>query len=445
MNDIVLAADGLTKRFELDRSFAGLMRMAFLPERHNRVSSLVAVDNVSLRLCRGQTIGVMGHNGAGKSTLLKIIAGILKPTQGTLRITGRVSSLLELGSAIDEEASGYDNIYHYGAVVGLTRKKIDELKDGIIHFSGISEHIHRPVKQYSSGMKARLAFAIATSSSPDILLVDEILSVGDAAFSVRSAARMRELISKGSAAIIVTHSVSMMAQLCDQVIWMDHGQMVAFGPPADLITAYSATMILPEPERSRRVRELISEYRGSGDVNKSYSPPGDMAEEAVKEIVPLEEKWTVVIEDGLASFQDITIVQDGQRDMSALRVGEPYTLQMEFDIKETRQDFSLGLSVHSRLGDVVGGQIIQLRDLLGSQLKPGQYRATAHFICPLNTGQYSLSCDLRSDERQSIHHVIKHAASFSAVAETNVARIGYVDFGFDWSVTEASAKALPEA
>ena len=202
------------------------------------VNEFMAVDGVSFELESGDMLGIIGTNGAGKSTLLKAVAGIMEPTHGKITANGEVAALLELGSGFDGDLTVKENAYLRGAMLGYTKEFMDETYDQIIDFAELREFEDRPFKQLSSGMKSRLAFSIASLVKPDILILDEVLSVGDGAFQEKSAKKMREIISQGATTILVSHSLSQIRELCNKVLWLDHGKQVAFGETQEICDVY---------------------------------------------------------------------------------------------------------------------------------------------------------------------------------------------------------------
>ncbi|MBO4939191.1 MAG: ABC transporter ATP-binding protein [Oscillospiraceae bacterium] len=198
-----------------------------------------ALKNVSFRVEKGEVIGLIGHNGAGKSTILKVISGILKPTEGTVRLGANVVPLLELGSGFDLDMTGRENVFLNGAILGYSEEYLKSKYDEIVEFAGIGQFIDIPLRNYSSGMITRLAFSIATVVRPDILIVDEVLAVGDAEFQEKSYLRMRDLMSGGTTVLFVSHNLSQIRQMCNKVLWMDHGEMKMFGPTDIVCDAYA--------------------------------------------------------------------------------------------------------------------------------------------------------------------------------------------------------------
>ena len=203
-----------------------------------KVETFYAVRDLSITVPRGEILGIIGHNGAGKSTLLKLLSGIIRPTRGTVQIFGRIAPMLELGSGFDVELSGRENVMLNGAILGYSESFLKRMYDEIVDYSELGEFIHMPLKTYSSGMVARLAFAVATVVSPDILIVDEILSVGDERFQRKSHQRMMELMSGGATVLFVSHDIEQIRSMSHRVLWMDHGQMKMLGNADEVCTAY---------------------------------------------------------------------------------------------------------------------------------------------------------------------------------------------------------------
>lgn len=197
-----------------------------------------ALQDVNFSIEKGEVLGLVGANGAGKSTMLKVISGILKPTKGTVTVHGNIVPMLELGSGFDMELTGRENVFLNGAILGYSEGFLKEKYQEIVDFSELGEFIEMPLRNYSSGMITRLAFSIATVVKPDILIVDEILSVGDAAFQKKSKNRMMELMSGGTTVLLVSHSAEQITEMCSRAIWLEKGKMKMIGPAADVCRAY---------------------------------------------------------------------------------------------------------------------------------------------------------------------------------------------------------------
>ena len=233
-----------------------------------------ALKDVSFSINKGDRVGILGLNGAGKSTLLKVIAGVFKPTEGTVEKHGKVAPLLELGAGFDKQYTGKENIYLYGAVLGYSKKFIDEKYDEIVEFSELGEFIDVPVKNYSSGMRSRLGFSIATVVSPKILILDEVLSVGDAKFRKKSEKKVMSMFDSGVTVLFVSHSLEQVKRLCDKAMILDHGKMIAFGPIDEvapkyqaMIDAYEAENPSPKKKKKKKtVKKVTKEQQASEEI-----------------------------------------------------------------------------------------------------------------------------------------------------------------------------------
>lgn len=212
-----------------------------------------ALKDVSFSLHEGERIGILGLNGAGKSTLLKVIAGVFKPTEGKVIRNGKIVPLLELGAGFDKNYTGRENIYLYGSVLGYSRSYMDAKYDQIVKFSGLGEFIDVPIKNYSSGMKSKLGFAIATIAEPEILILDEVLSVGDRKFRKKSERRILDMMENGTAVLFVSHSLAQVQRICNKAMILDHGQLVAFGDVDEIAELY--TQMTEEPDEAAGTKD----------------------------------------------------------------------------------------------------------------------------------------------------------------------------------------------
>lgn len=200
-----------------------------------------ALDGINLHIQPGEVCGIVGRNGAGKSTLLKVIAGVLTPTEGRVHINGNIAPMLELGAGFDQDLTARENIFLNGAILGYSKDFLEKRFDDIVAFSELEEFIEQPVRTFSSGMMMRLAFSVATLVEPEVLIVDEILSVGDGHFQKKSETRMRELMSGGTTVLMVSHALQQIRDLCNRVIWLDHGKVIMDGETQEVCDAYEKT------------------------------------------------------------------------------------------------------------------------------------------------------------------------------------------------------------
>ncbi len=244
---IDLKFDHVSKRYRIrqpDDSETQNSVMRKLRALRGRKTDFWAVRDVSFAVQRGEALGIIGHNGAGKSTILKLLSNITTPTSGEITINGRLAALIEVGSGFHPELSGRENIYLNGSILGMTRREITQKLDDIIEFAGVREFIDTPVKRYSSGMYVRLGFSIAAHLDPDILLLDEVLAVGDAAFQAKCLQRIKELEKRGTTIVFISHDLGAVERLCDRVLLMKRGQVVKSGPAAEIVAAYQSDATL---------------------------------------------------------------------------------------------------------------------------------------------------------------------------------------------------------
>ena len=233
----------MTLRYRLDRNRVGTVKEAAVRfvKRDHSYESILALDGVTFTVLPGEIFGVIGPNGAGKSTLMKIIARVLPPSSGRVIVRGSVAPMIELGAGFNPEFTARENVIIYGALLGRDPKFMRERVDVIVEWAGVADFVDIPVRTFSSGMKGRLAFSVATDIEPDILLVDEVLAVGDQAFRKKSEARMNELISGGASVVVVSHALGLVRRLCERVMWIDSGRVKMIGPAQEVVDAYEAS------------------------------------------------------------------------------------------------------------------------------------------------------------------------------------------------------------
>ena len=238
--EIQISVDNVSMEYIMDRN--GIKRIkeyvvSFI-KGNLKVDKFQSLNDVSFSVNKGEVFGVIGKNGAGKSTLLKVISGILKPSNGSVKVHGTIAPLLELGSGFDSDLTGYENIFLNGSILGYSKQFLEENYQKIVDFSGLGDFIYSPIRTYSSGMMMRLAFSIAAVIVPDVLIVDEILAVGDAAFQKKSKQRMKELMSGGTTVLFVSHDLEQIRTMCDRVVWLENGKVRALGEADEICSQY---------------------------------------------------------------------------------------------------------------------------------------------------------------------------------------------------------------
>lgn len=281
--DKKVVVDRVTKIYNIYDSPMDRLKESF--SRRCRHTEFYALRAVSFEVAKGEIVGIMGQNGAGKSTLLKIITGVLKPTSGEVRVAGRISSLLELGAGFNMEYSGIDNIYFYGTIMGLSRSEMSERVEDILSFAEIGDYINQPVKTYSSGMFARLAFSCAINVDPDVLIVDEILSVGDIRFQAKCFNKFKEFKRKGVTILYVGHDISTMRSFCDHCIWLNQGEIVDSGDPAHISAKYMKFMYMDgteEAEDFADAREPEADAPSAEETEAAAAPDEKQEQQAAK-------------------------------------------------------------------------------------------------------------------------------------------------------------------
>ncbi len=239
-NEIQISVDHVSVEYTMERNGIRSIKEYAVSLLKGQVQkdSFQALNDVTFSVKHGEVFGIVGKNGAGKSTLLKVISGILKPSQGSIQVNGIIAPLLELGSGFDQDLTGYENIFLNGAILGYSKAFLQENYQKIVDFSELGEFISAPIRTYSSGMMMRLAFSVAAVVVPDVLIVDEILAVGDASFQKKSKARMKELMSGGTTVLFVSHDLKQIQSMCDRAMWLEHGKVCAIGDAEEICQLY---------------------------------------------------------------------------------------------------------------------------------------------------------------------------------------------------------------
>lgn len=273
-NDVAISVENVTMSFILSKEKIDNLKeyIIKLLTRKLEYNKFYALKDINFQVKKGEHLAILGLNGAGKSTLLKTIVGVYKPTEGKVRKTGVIAPLLELGAGFDGNYSGKENIYLYGAILGYDRNYIESKIDEIIEFSELGDFINVPVKNYSSGMKARLGFSIATAVEPDILILDEVLSVGDAGFKKKSLAKVKSMFDKGVTVLFVSHSIEQVKAICDKAILLDHGEIIARGDVLDVVEIYEEKTKKPQakqPPKPKTAKEKTTPDSSKGSDKKA--------------------------------------------------------------------------------------------------------------------------------------------------------------------------------
>lgn len=394
-SDPAIIVRGVTKGFPVyAKPHHRLLQMAF-PGGTQWSREFRALTGVDLEISRGETVGIVGRNGSGKSTLLQIICGTLTPSAGEVEVRGRVAALLELGAGFNPEFTGRENVYLNGTVLGLTREQVEDRFEEMVAFADIGDFIDQPVKTYSSGMYVRLAFSVAIHVTPDILIVDEALSVGDEAFQRKCFARIDAIRDAGATVLFVSHSASTVVELCDRAILLDRGEVISSGTPRRVISQYQKLLYAPAEKVAQVRTGILQGDRAPGAADPQAMGGGD-GQEAVAGDLP-QAYW----EEGLRSESAIPYVEQGVtiidphmqtldgRKVNNLVPGEQYvyTYQVRFDRMSTAVRF--GMMVRTITGVEVGGSASHPEGEGVPFAEPGQTAIVRfRFRCLLAPGTY---------------------------------------------------------
>jgi lipopolysaccharide transport system ATP-binding protein len=420
-----------------------------LQPRQRRGHEFWALQNVSLEVTRGQTLGIVGRNGSGKSTLLQIIVGTLTPTSGTVRVNGRISALLELGSGFNPEFTGRQNVFFNGQLLGLNQREIEDRFDVIATFADIGEFIDRPVKTYSSGMFVRLAFAVATSVDPHVLVVDEALSVGDEAFQRKCFARIESIKSRGGTILFVSHSATAIVELCDRAVLLDRGELLISQKPKVVVDRYHKLIYAPS-DRYEAIREEIRLNREEERPRNSKAmsaqdlestPPIAMGEFYDPGFVP--QNTLSYISRGAKIF-DPKIVTSEDLQVNHLIGRKKYTYTYSVTFFKTVHKVRFGMLVKTVSGLELGGISCPGESQDIEFVEPGNtVTVRFRFQCCLNPGVYFLNAGVSGIVDGTFTYLARYIdiAMFRVQPNPEAFASGTVDLSIEPSLTVNSELA----
>jgi ABC-type polysaccharide/polyol phosphate transport system ATPase subunit len=326
---------------------SALLQRSILQDLQPR-ETFQALDDVSFVVPAGATVGVIGRNGSGKSTALKLVAGITKPTSGTVTVRGRVSALIELGAGFHPEISGRENVFINGIMLGLSKREIQKRFDEIVDFAELREFIDAPVKTYSSGMYMRLGFSVAIHVDPEILLVDEVLAVGDEGFTHKCLDKFGEFKQRGKTILLVTHSLGLVERFCDEAIWLDHGKKRGEGDPKRVVGAY-----ITDVERQEEQFLAASDQKAQDHAGRATQAPADL--QAPEDVADMSKatpgRWGL----GGVTLDDVTLMNDQNEPTQVFHTGEPVRLRFKVRAARPVEDFVFGIGLFNSEGVAVYG------------------------------------------------------------------------------------------
>lgn len=367
-----------------------------------------ALNGVSLKIAKGETVGIIGTNGSGKSTILKIITGVLNPTSGEVHVDGRISALLELGAGFNMEYNGIENVYLNGTMMGFSEKEIEEKLPSILEFADIGDYVYQPVKTYSSGMFVRLAFAVAINIEPEILIVDEALSVGDVFFQAKCYRKFEEFKEQGKTIVFVSHDLSSISKYCDRVFLLNQGNLLGEGKPKEMIDAYK--------------RVLVGQYEDAGE---------EKAEAEAENPSALE------YGNGQAQILEYYMTDDRGVRTCAIIKGSEFTIHMKVKFTEKIPAPIFAFSIKNVLGVEITGTNTMIEKAFLEGVEPGQVKEiTFTQKMSLQGGEYLLSLGVTGyrGETFEVYHRLYDILNISVVSDKNT--VGYYDMDSKVTVSE---------
>lgn len=430
MSDVAISVRNLTKTYKLYRHPVDRLKEALHPFKKSYHEDFNALNNVSFDIKRGETVGIIGRNGSGKSTLLKLITGVVTPTSGRAIVHGRVSAILELGSGFNGEMSGLDNIYLNNTINGIPASETKKRVQQIVDFAELGDFIYQPLKTYSSGMKARLAFAVAINVEPDILIVDEALSVGDAAFQRKCFAKMEQIREAGATILFVSHSEGSIVSLCSRAIWISNGEQIIDGDPKLVTGLYMKNANKKKVEKNIVHNECQQLKKTTKEKEDKIEIIKDTIEDSIKEYFDpkLKPKSSVYYDERGAKISDVKVTSLDGKEVNVLIQGKEYIYKYQVTPEYKIENVQFGFLIKAINGTPLGGCAYPSKDTYIEHLNE-QKIVKIHFMCDLNDGQYFLNAGVLAkidDKIEYAHRVLD--AYMIKVISTKKQTTGSVNF-----------------
>jgi lipopolysaccharide transport system ATP-binding protein len=446
-SDLAIKVDNVSKCYQIYDTPRARLKQFVLPRlrrsfglpSHPYFREFWALRDVAFEVKKGETVGIIGRNGSGKSTLLQMICGTLNPTSGSITANGRISALLELGSGFNPEFTGRENVYMNAAILGVGKEEIDARFDDITAFADIGDFIEQPVKAYSSGMMVRLAFAVAINVEPEILIVDEALSVGDELFQRKCFSRIEAIRAKGATVFFVSHSASQIVDLCDRAIMLDSGEIIASGEPKQIVSNYQKLLYAPAHLRDGFRKQLMaSSLNGS---SKDLTTGGDTATEQRE--VELDETFdpnfvpqsTIEFESRGARIGDLALLTADGRQVNSLKKQGRYSLRYEVNVDKFITNVRFGMLIKTGSGISLGGFLSAptVSDAIPF-VEPGtRYMVEYSFTCHLNPGVYFMNAGVFGSDGpdgEAVLHRKADAVVFRVLPVERNCSTEIIDFDF---------------
>lgn len=441
MQEKVIEIKDVTKTYKLYNKPSDRLRENFSITHKNYHRDHDALQGISLDVYKGECVGIIGTNGSGKSTLLKIVTGVVAPTSGTLEIKGKISALLELGAGFNQEYTGIENIYLNGTMVGFTKEEMDGKLQSIIDFADIGEFINQPVKTYSSGMFARLAFAVAINVDPDILIVDEALSVGDIFFQSKCYQKFMDLKEAGKTILFVSHDLGSIIKYCDRSFLIHHGKQIAVGKSSEIVDIYKKILVNQFDEKD--VEKLLNKENPEENDNKENSEHEDAADE-INETENLQTNeldgiWknqmlnnsnAVTYGNGVADIIDYAIIDEKGKLNFSISKGSNFSIRMKIQFYQDVKQPIFAYTLKDVKGTEITGTNTMLEKQTIDQVKAGEI-VTVNFdqnMC-LQSGNYllALGCTGFENGNFTVYSRLYDVCNLQVVSDHDT--VGYVDMG----------------
>lgn len=417
----VIQIEHLTKMYKLYDRPSDRLKESLGFSRKKRYREHYALRDVSLTVHEGECVGIIGTNGSGKSTILKIITGVLSATEGTVKVDGRISALLELGAGFNSEYTGMENIYLNGTMIGFSREEIDSRLQQILDFADIGDFIHQPVKTYSSGMFVRLAFAIAINIEPEILVVDEALSVGDVFFQAKCYHKFEEFKKQGKTILFVSHDLSSVSKYCDRVVLLNQGVKLDEGTPKAMVDMYKQLLVHQEPVKQQETAAESSQndnWREGFSVNPNTLEYGDKQAEIV----------------------DFVVLDEHDRQTNTIHKGSTFTIKMRVHFNENIQQPIMAFTFKNIQGTEITGTNTMFEKAPVKPCAPGdEYVASFTQNMDLQGGEYLLSfgCTGYCGGEFTVFHRLYDACNITVVSHKNT--VGFYDMNSKVTVERNAA------
>ena len=418
--NVAIQVDHLSKKYKLYKEPIDRLKEALHIFGKKYHYDFYALKDMSFEIKKGETVGIIGRNGSGKSTLLKIITGVVMPTDGRVGVHGRISAILELGAGFNPEMNGIENIYLNTSINGMSKQETDKKLQEILDFAELGEFIHQPLKSYSSGMKARLGFAVAINIEPDILIVDEALAVGDAAFQRKCFAKMEEIRKNGATILFVSHSEGQIVDLCSKAIWLSNGTKIIEGEPklvTGLYVKHSNKRYI-EKELMQREYEVLQKKMATVQTTKAVEKTVFETEEFFD--ASLMSKSLLAFEENGAKLYDFTIKNSNGQKVNVLKSGEVYDYCYKVKYNQDLTNVRLGMNIKTEKGVMLGGgqyPYNQTQDGV-SVLADKVYVMKWSFRCNLGEGSYFMNAGTFDIATQKQLHRVLDAYMFKVAPVT---------------------------